>query len=121
MCLFYLAEGKMFDVNNPKDLDRFYHSREWKRVSREVLAEQHYECQICKERHKLTLLNHTRANIHHINEVKDRPDLRLSKFYIDANGVKRRNLIAVCDVCHNELHNRFQLRSAKKQFNEEKW
>lgn len=121
MCLFYLAEGKMFDVNNPKDLDRFYHSREWKRVSREVLAEQHYECQICKERHKLTLLRYTKASVHHVNEIKDRPDLRLSKFYVDFQGKTKRNLIAVCNDCHNELHGRFQLRQEKKQFNEEKW
>jgi formate-dependent nitrite reductase cytochrome c552 subunit len=117
-----------------KELSNFYHSRVWKRKRLEVLTEQHYECQQCKKAGKLTLLCHdgekpkrhskvkySRANVHHVNEVKIRPELRLSKYYVDTDGRTKCNLEAICDDCHNEEHKRFSKGTQKPQLKEEKW
>lgn len=121
-------------------LDRFYHSKEWNALKKEVLEEQHYECQLCKEKyHRLTILRLSRkhksyyttkngwrkdkpiACVHHVREVKLFPELALCKYYLDAKGVKQRQLIALCPFCHNELHNRFQHSDKTRFVNEERW
>lgn len=100
-------------------LYRFYKSKRWLSLKHEVLVEQHYECQLCKEEHRLTILREG-SPVHHVKEVKKYPELALSKFYTDANGKQQRQLIAVCEDCHNRLHNRFQKK--KSGFiNEERW
>ena len=121
---------RLFDPNDEKQLNSFYHSKHWYRLRIEVLQEQHYECQYCKAKGKLTLLKRSpddnsskrvRANVHHVKEIKERPDLRLSKYFVDEYGNKQRQLVASCDDCHNEEHKRFENAAAKPQFNEEKW
>lgn len=121
-------------------LDKFYHRKEWNALKKEVLEEQHYECQLCKEKyHRLTLLRLSRRNksyyttkngrqvskpvacVHHVREVKQFPELALCKYYLDAKGIKQRQLIALCPFCHNELHNRFQRSNRVKFVNEERW
>lgn len=123
-------------------LDRFYHSKEWNALKKDILEEQHYECWLCKEKyHRLTILRLSRKNksyytaksgyirnkptacVHHIKEVKHFPELALCKYYLDAKGVKQRQLIALCPSCHNEIHDRFQrCNENKKEFvNDERW
>lgn len=53
----------------------------------------HYECQECRRLGKY----HRVENVHHIKEVKDRPDLALD---LD-------NLICLCVEHHNEVHGRY--------------
>ena len=56
-------------------LYKFYKSKEWIELRQDVLQEHHYECQVCSERGR-----YTRADcVHHINEVKNRPDLALQR------------------------------------------
>lgn len=93
---------------------RFYKSKLWQRLANEVLKEYHFECQVCLKKGKLTRAN----TVHHINEVKVRPDLALSKYYIDELGNKRLNLMPICFECHNKVHKRF---IKKEQLNEERW
>lgn len=99
-------------------LEYFYHSRFWKKLKKEVLREQHYECQSCKEKGILTLLNDS-SPVHHVKEVKKNPSLALSKFYYDEEGNKHHQLLALCFDCHNKIHERFCVK--EKFINEEKW
>lgn len=91
----------------------FYHSKEWLHLKREVLKEQHHECQECLKKGILTKSN----TVHHVNFVCNRPDLALSKMYVDDKGKIQRQLIVVCEECHNKLHNRF----TKKTLLTEEW
>lgn len=92
----------------------FYHSKEWLHLKKEVLKEQHYECQECLKQGILTKA----YTVHHINYVKNRPDLALSKTYVDDKGIERMQLESVCEECHNKLHNRF---TKKMPLTEEWW
>lgn len=99
-------------------IDSFYHSKYWKKLKKEVLTEQHYECQRCLREHRLTLLNDS-SPVHHINELRQHPELALSKFYVDEQGQVKRQLESLCFDCHNKEHNRF---TKKEKFtNEERW
>ena len=96
----------------------FYKSKEWIELKNEVMTFFHYECQECLKRGR-----YTKADcIHHHNEVRHRPDLALSKYYIDAEGNKQYNLIPLCNRCHNEIHDKLGKWQRKDKFtNEEKW
>lgn len=73
----------------------FYDWTEWRRLRREVLKLDNYECQRCKRRGR-----YSRAVIvHHVQHLKDKPELALSIY----DG-ERRQLEAVCKACHEELH-----------------
>lgn len=96
---------------------RFYNSRRWIRLRNQVLREDHYECQVCRERGVLTQA----CTVHHVNEVRDRPDLALSIYFLDALGNKKRNLISICRQCHNEAHRRFSHRPKPMPLTPERW
>lgn len=104
-------------INELKERDemwKFYKSKAWMKLKEEVLKEQHYECQECLKEGRLTRAD----TVHHVNEVKERPELALSKYYHDENN-KKLNLIGLCKRCHNKVHNRF---TQKQGFlTEEKW
>lgn len=90
-------------------LVKFYQWCEWRKMRLEALERDHYECQICKRKGR-----YRRAqNVHHIKEVKSRPDLALT---LD-------NLESVCIKCHNEIHGKeCNLKNKQKPFvNEERW
>ena len=109
---------QLIDTNK---LDIFYHSKHWRKVKREILKEQHYECQRCREHGKLTIVREDIRKsgvVHHINYVREVPSLALSKHYIDNQGNKKRNLIVLCNECHEIEHNRFAI---NESLNEERW
>ena len=83
------------------DIHPFYVSSEWRRLSAEVLQEQRHECQLCKVKGR-----YSKAElVHHVNHVKRRPDLALSKYYTGEDGSQQPNLVCVCKGCHeNECH-----------------
>lgn len=99
-------------------IEKFYQSKEWKELRTEVLEEHHYECQEC-----LKTGRYTRATcVHHVNEVKDRPDLALSKFFTDHKGVKHRQLMPLCNKCHNLVHDKLRgFVEGNKFTNQERW
>ena len=102
-------------------LDTFYHSRHWKKIKREVLREQKYECQHCKDKGRLTIVREDIRKsgvVHHINYVREVPSLALSKYYIDKQGKKQRNLIVLCNECHEIEHDRFAI---SEPLNMERW
>lgn len=100
-------------------LEEFYWTDDWKEQRQEVLEELHFECQEC-----LKFGKYTRADcVHHVNEVRHRPELALSKYYIDRNGIKKRQLVPLCNSCHNKEHPEKGLKKGKKErfTNEELW
>lgn len=103
-------------------LYKFYKTKDWLALRDEVMRENHYECAHCAEQGR-----YTRAvMVHHINEVKKRPDLALTKEYDDPiTGERKRNLIPLCFACHEEEHDRFagfkNERAADRYTNEERW
>lgn len=102
-------------------LDKFYHSRHFKHVKLEVLREQHYECQMCRDKGILTIVKPTKKRsgvVHHVQYVRKYPELALSKYYIDKYGNKQRNLITLCNPCHEKVHERFE---KNEPLNEERW
>ena len=95
---------------------KFYKGIEFRHLKKEVLREQHYECQECKRQGKITKTN----TVHHVQFVRKYPHLALSKYYT-YKGKQYRNLIAVCKSCHNKLHPEKNKSKAKEQLNEDKW
>lgn len=99
-------------------VEQFYQSKDWKELRQEVLCDLHYECQECLKKGE-----YTKADcVHHWNEVKDRPDLALSKFYTDEHGQQQRQLVPLCNRCHNIVHDKLGSSRNKDKFtNVEKW
>lgn len=96
----------------------FYKSNDWIELKDEVMEENHYECQECLKRGR-----YTRADcVHHVNEVRVRPDLALSKYYTDAEGNTHKQLVPLCNTCHNIVHDKLGNWQRKDKFtNEERW
>ncbi len=86
----------------------FYQCKEWRQLRLLALERDNYECQVCKRRGKYRQAR----NVHHLKEVKDRPDLALTL----------ENLESVCIQCHNEIHDKRLKKDKRKPFvNEERW
>lgn len=93
---------------NENKMYRFYQLKSWQKLRDEVLTESHNECYDCRNKGILTLGTEEQPlEVHHINFVRVRPDLALSKFFIDIDGIKKPNLVALCHCCHDRRHNRF--------------
>ena len=105
----WYAEGKGYT---------FYHSHEWQALKRQILYEQHGECEWCRERGIIT----PAETVHHVMHVREHPELALSRTYRDRDGVEHKNLIALCHDCHDKAHGRMRYQDRKKKFlTEEKW
>lgn len=88
-----IAEGRLY---------RFYKSEEFQELRAQVLRDHHNECAECAKRGK-----YRRAKVvHHVHEVRDRPDLALSMYYRDADGTVKPNLVPLCQECHERAHGR---------------
>jgi 5-methylcytosine-specific restriction enzyme A len=73
------------DMTNP-----FYYSKAWRKKRLYVLQRDGYLCQECKKYGR-----NTEAKIvHHIEEIEDKPELKL----------KSNNLVSICAACHNRVH-----------------
>lgn len=82
----------------------FYATKEWKQLRAEVLHDQPL-CQDCLAKSPAEF---SRAvYVHHVNELHDRPDLGLTRQWVDATGQVHDNLVALCMDCHEARHNRF--------------
>ena len=101
-----IAEDKLY---------RFYKSTEWKALRDKILKENHYECEWCRDRGQISKAE----TVHHVQYVKNHPDLAMSEFYW-FKGKRYRNLIALCHDCHDKAHERMRYRK-KKCVNEERW
>lgn len=93
-----ISGGRLMELHGLLDAGReheFYSWTEWRHLRRAVLALDNNECQECKRRGV-----YSQASIvHHVQHLRDRPDLALSVYDGD-----RRQLEAVCKRCHEALH-----------------
>lgn len=81
---------------------KFYKTTEWRELRRKTLETEHFECEACRKhgRYRRAVL------VHHVNEVRKRPELALSLWYKDTDGVSKKNLQALCFECHEIAHGR---------------
>lgn len=113
------------------EVEKFYQTDDWKELKAEVLRDFHNECQECLKHGRLTTSEHwiedgkvrtARLHVHHVNELRHRPELALSKWYVDEKGQKHPNLIPLCKTCHNNVHEKLLNYSRMNKFtNEERW
>lgn len=82
------------------NLHAFYVSAEWKALRKSVLKKQKRRCWDCM--HKSPARIRRGINVHHVNPVRERPDLALSEY--DEMG--RINLVCLCDSCHWDRHHK---------------
>ena len=112
----------MYTVTQIKNLivncetEKFYNDRYWRKLSKEVIAENHYECEYCKRRGKVSKAE----AVHHVKHLKKYPELAYQKFYVDKNGIKQKQLVPLCRACHEYAHGR-TAKPAKKFTNDERW
>jgi 5-methylcytosine-specific restriction endonuclease McrA len=99
-------------------VEQFYFTEDWKELREYVLDFYHYECQECLKKG-----DYTKADcVHHVMEVRQHPRLALSMYYVDDKGKNQRNLVPLCNQCHNIVHDKLGEWQRKDKFtNEEKW
>jgi len=92
---------------------KFYDDSYWKKLSKEILERDNFECQECKKEGKLTIKQHKKKlDIHHIKELETNPELAYVKS----------NLETVCVHHHNILDEKtFNVKKKEKFMNEERW
>ena len=76
-----------------EDYSWLYNTPEWKRKRVVILKRDNYQCRECKRYGKVTQAD----TVHHVIPLQERPDLRLDS----------RNLISLCEGCHEKMHNKF--------------
>ena len=82
-------------------MDSPYNNQTWRNLRIKILAQDKYECQICRANKRYA----PAVIVHHVNHADARPDLFLSQFYADADGTLQRNLVSLCRDCHEREHN----------------
>jgi 5-methylcytosine-specific restriction enzyme A len=70
----------------------FYKTTRWKSKREKILRRDEYCCRECKRYGKTTVA----TTVHHINQLKVKPDLRLTSW----------NLLSLCGKCHDKMHDR---------------
>ena len=113
-------EDWIYQLIKEDNIYKFYKTNDWLELRAEVMRDQHHECQRCLEHG-----TYTRAEmVHHVNEVRKVPRLALSKTFMDKEGNEQKNLIALCNNCHEIEHDRlkeWQKEKYPKFENEERW
>lgn len=99
-------------------IEQFYSSDDWRELRKHVLEQNYYECQECLKKG-----NYTRADcVHHVNEVRHKPELALSMYYTDKEGKQQKQLVPLCNTCHNIVHDKLGEWQKRGSFiNEERW
>lgn len=92
----------------------FYTTYAWKKLRREVLADDKYECQDCKAHGRYVRAEH----VHHEKTIEKYPELALERNYTDGSGTHRQ-LISLCEQCHMKRHD--YRHKAKEPLTPERW
>ena len=98
-------------------LYRFYKSPEWLTLRESIMNENHHECQWCKEKGIISRAE----TVHHVQWVKNHPELAMSRTYRDKSGEIKQNLIPLCHDCHDKAHKRMKYREKREPLNTERW
>ena len=100
------------------DVKPFYKDRYWRSLALTIIAENHYECYLCKQQGK-----YTRAKlVHHVQHLKHHPELAYSRTYRDSTG-EHIQLMPLCHDCHEKIHERSAgcVKPHEGFSNDEKW
>jgi|SRR5690625_1319520 len=73
-------------------VNRFYGRVQWTRVRSNILRRDEYMCRECRRFGRTTEATH----VHHIFPIETHWELRTN----------RDNLVSLCNVCHEKMHNR---------------
>ena len=73
----------------------FYHKSAWRRIRKQALIRDHYLCQECLRRGKIT----EATEVHHIRDLESFPSL----------GLELSNLESLCWQCHEDTKHRKQI------------
>jgi 5-methylcytosine-specific restriction endonuclease McrA len=115
------TQGDIAAMIIENDTRDFYNSRDWRKLSKKVIKDGNFECAECKKMGKVTPAVLT----HHINELKNRPDLAYSVTYVDENGEIKPQLVPLCHDCHERIHKRGEYAEDSDKethfWQEEKW
>lgn len=95
---------------------KFYKSKAWQKLSRQVIKENHGECFLCRQRKKLNKA----VLVHHVRPLKQHPELAYSRTYTDSDG-EHIQLMPLCWDCHERIHERGIYTAPKGYTNGEKW
>ncbi len=100
------------------NMHAFYDWPPWVKIRHQVLILDKFECQRCKE-HGI----YRRATVaHHRMFVKKYPELALEIWYTDTDGTRKRNIISLCNECHEVIHGRKgSVKTKKKPLTVERW
>jgi 5-methylcytosine-specific restriction endonuclease McrA len=93
-----MSKQRALDCIRRGDWYGFYKTRTWRTRKAEVLDADRHECQHCKAKG----LYARATDVHHVNKIRERPDLALEMWRTDTDGTKSRNLISLCRRCHLE-------------------
>jgi len=104
------------DLIDRDEVHKFYESKEWRRLRKEVLKDYKSECQICKAKGEYTKANH----VHHNQFVRHHPRLALTRKYI-FRSKEYVNLVPVCKDCHETVCHPKRLKHDKELINKERW
>lgn len=116
------TQGEIAAMIINDDTSAFYNDRTWRKLSKKVIKNGNEDCVECRKMGKVSKATLT----HHVNELKDRPDLAYSLTYTDENGEVKPQLIPLCHDCHDRVHKRgaYAEDKAGKEdhfWQEEKW
>ena len=112
-------EWRLMERLTDSQVKSFYHSTAWRHKRADILQRDHNECQLCKAHGK-----YRRAVIvHHVNHLRDHPDLALSDTYTDTKGKECRQLISVCRECHETVCHPERMGKVKRlhMLTQERW
>ena len=111
-----LREWILALINTDK-LYKFYKTDEWLELRASVMEDHHNECEMCEAKGK-----YGRADtVHHEYEVKQYPEMALTRWVDDGTGMMREALHPLCNHHHNVVHGRFVPPKPKPQINQERW
>lgn len=111
-----------------RDRAKPYKKHEWKQVREQVLKLDHYECQRCNGQYMADPnmpIRHVRATlVHHIFPLEQYPQWKY-QIWVYVDGKRQRNLISLCNDCHEFIHkDTHRPHSSKKEdefTTEERW
>lgn len=124
----FIVMDKQINILDGKDLEfveqcirnnnvhAFYTWDKWRRLRRQVLEMDKYECQHCKQNGVYTKAN----TVHHVNELKKVPSLALSMYY-SMGGKTKRNLVSLCHACHEKAHGYRKPKPKSEPLTVERW
>ena len=82
---------KKLNNNFDSQADKIIHSKEWKKLRRQILERDHFLCQRCLK--KYNYYNADNLTVHHI----------IARIHDPEMGFNPKNLVTLCRTCNNQL------------------